>query len=130
MSDEISNPIQYFSTYPDKINTLKNAYERAYQDAISCQQVCFEGQLLDLRYCKHLIDAIDREDIKGEVTLDETLLATFKLRREVKEAEAESNKLLCNLYGVESEQELEDLLNDRANEGGNKDGKEVHQEGS
>ena len=116
MNEEIKNPIQYFSANPEKIDTLKNAYERAYQDAISCQQVCFEGQLLDLRYCKHLIDAIDR-DVTSNKSLDETLLDTFKLRREVEEAQAESNKLLCNLYGVDSEEELEDLLNNRAMKG-------------
>jgi hypothetical protein len=75
MSSEINNPIQFFSAYPEKIDALKNAYERAYQDAISNWTVFFEGQELDLRYCKYLIDAIDRSKEKVSFESEEEAIA-------------------------------------------------------
>jgi hypothetical protein len=57
MSNEITNPLQYFATYPDKIVELKKVYGdglRTGEDTM-----LFDGQQLDMRYCKYLIEALD-----------------------------------------------------------------------
>ena len=90
-----SNPVQYFVANPGKLVQLKTAYEQAVNDALKAQQVCFEGQLLDVGYCKFLLEAIDNTDP-----------SVFDTAR-----------ILNNLYGVEDDDELDDMFEGREGEG-------------
>ena len=57
------------------------------------------------------------DNANAQRELDQTVLSTLQTRRTVREMQQETTKLLLNLYGVDSEQELEDLLNDRVGTG-------------
>lgn len=54
---EITNPLQYFTAYPDKITELKEAYGEGLRTGGDTMR--FEGQEIDMRYCKYLIEALD-----------------------------------------------------------------------
>ena len=103
------NPLQHFAVYPEKFKELKKAYSNAVRGDGSSFE--FDGQQIDITYCKYLIEAVDQsgqaKDVKTEATTMDAKRAQFYAAMKARDV---ANKIINNLYGVDSDEELDDLL--------------------
>jgi len=103
------NPLQHFAVYPEKFKELKKAYGDAVRGDGSSFE--FDGQQIDLTYCKYLIEAVEQSGQAKEVNTEATTMnARIAQFYEAKKARDATNKIINNLYGVDSDEELDDLL--------------------
>ena len=106
-----TNPLQYFQNFPEKFKELKDKYKGVVDEALSAKTVTFEETCMDLAYCKCLIAAVEQaRAVKSGTCLEHAILDAREAQKAANNQQQETNKIINNLYGVDSDEELDDLL--------------------